>query len=504
MTEYDLLNEPLIPTLVGDTRRMLNLCEVFVELAASNVVGFDDLQPHQEQPWFCFLVQVAAMAVLRKNGGDFFRSEEEWRRALTELAGSSEAWCLVVEDLAKPAFFQPPVPEGNLKGFKADTDTPDSLDILIKAKNHEIKIDKIRTPSPFHWMIALITLQTLQGFLGAGNYGIARMNGGFASRGLVAVYSAIDFSTRFKEDVRTLVDERQSVLSKYDFKSDGIALLWTVPWDGGKDSSVSIWDCDPYVLEVCRRIRFSDEGGLVCYRASSKAARIDAPKELNGVFGDPWAPIDASGGMKALTLSGRGFHYSMVRSLLFEDGYTLSICANPKRLREGGYFYGVCLVRGQGKTEGFHHRVVKIPKKVVGFFKTNVDPLALASKDHIGDADVLMTKVLYPALRKLISSDGDGQVDGSKTSKWSAEVQDAIDAAFFEYLWLAADDRAAARISWRKFLVKEASRALAIAEQGVPIASARRYRAISAAESILNAGLRKHFPYLYEKKEEIA
>jgi CRISPR system Cascade subunit CasA len=36
--------------------------------------------------------------------------------------------------------------------------------------------------TPEHWFYALLTLQTMQGFLGAGNYGISRMNGGFASR----------------------------------------------------------------------------------------------------------------------------------------------------------------------------------------------------------------------------------------------------------------------------------------------------------------------------------
>jgi len=502
MNSYNLLREKLIPTQIEGQERDLDLGELYQGLVEKTVTGFSGMQPHQEQPWFCFLVQVAAMAVERFGSGQPFATEVQWREALIKLAGSEEAWCMVVEDLDKPAFMQPPVPEGTWGKFKADTSTPDQLDILIMAKNHEIKMAKMHDPTVFHWILALISLQTLQGFLGAGNYGIARMNGGWGSRMMVGVYEDITFAGRFNQDLKTLLETRDETISKFGFKRDGKSLLWTIPWDGSKQSAVSIWDCDPYFVEVCRRIRFERTNKLICRRRTSDAARIGAPEKLQGVIGDPWVPIDQSEDVKAATPSGSGFHYPLVRAMLFQDGYQLPSCAAVNRVSAGGYFFCVCLVRGKGKTEGFHERIIPIPKKALGFFRTEIEPLALASQNHLGDAEIVMRDILYPSLLKLISSDGDSKVHRSKPSKWSEILQRTIDTAFFEYLWLAADDAQEARLSWRRFIVGAARDALDTAARGLPIASARRYRAVSAAESIFNAGLRKHFENLYSTERE--
>ena len=42
-------------------------------------------------------------------------------------------------------------------------------------------------PEPDDWLMALVSLQTQEGVMGAGKYGVARMNSGYGSRGCSAV-----------------------------------------------------------------------------------------------------------------------------------------------------------------------------------------------------------------------------------------------------------------------------------------------------------------------------
>ena len=78
--------------------------------------------------------------------------------------------------------------------------TPDALDYIVTAKNHDLKAARIERSSVEQWFYALIALQTMEGFLGRGNYGISRMNSGFGSRPLVGLAPAAAFAG-FPRDV---------------------------------------------------------------------------------------------------------------------------------------------------------------------------------------------------------------------------------------------------------------------------------------------------------------
>ena len=54
--------------------------------------------------------------------------------------------------------------------------------MLVTSKNHDLKSAVAVQAGVDDWIFALITLQTMEGFGGAGNYGISRMNGGLGSR----------------------------------------------------------------------------------------------------------------------------------------------------------------------------------------------------------------------------------------------------------------------------------------------------------------------------------
>ena len=163
-----------------------SLPEVYAALMADEADAFPALRPHQRHAWHAFLVQLGAMAMHRTGAGEPPFGAEEWAhliRGLTPDYPDDEPWSLVVEDIAKPAFMQPPASSQERKDdYKSLVATPDELDMLVTSKNHDLKSAVAAQARADDWAFALVTLQTMEGFGGAGNYGISRMNGGLGSR----------------------------------------------------------------------------------------------------------------------------------------------------------------------------------------------------------------------------------------------------------------------------------------------------------------------------------
>lgn len=522
MTHHSLLGDPVFRVRRTDDRiQALALPHILHALAQSEVLAFEALQPHQKQAWHSFLVQLAAMAVAREAGGQTPPSPEAWRTALVGLANGSEpAWHLVTEDVSKPAFLQPPVPEGSLDeaNYKADVPTPDQLDILITSKSHDVKARRIRHPLPEHWIYALVTLQTMEGFLGRGNYGIVRMNGGFGNRPLVGLATGLSWGERFQRDLDVLLAERDALSERY--RLSGHALLWTEPWDGAKSSGLSLTSCDPYFIEVCRRIRFTQEGSppppftqdshtekestLVCWRANTKAQRVDAPDSLDGDTGDPWTPIEKNS-RQALTLSGQGFTYERLQDFLFEGEYH-----QPPALRfrdtDNGRVYLVAqaMVRGQGKTEGLHHRIVPVPASATKWLHEEQGRKLLArrARHRVELAAEVRRQVLYPAIGTLLGGGDMNAIEAGDVRPWIDAFDQAVDTQFFESLWASVQmGRHEALKQWQTILWEEALEQFDNAEDHAPSSSTRYWRALSNGRSIFYGTARTHLPYAFSESD---
>ena len=187
-----------------------NLFALFAALSRGEIDSFPALRPHQRQAWHCFLVQCGAMALIRTGEQCLPITPDRWRELLIGLTPDwpqGEAWELVQDDWAKPALLQPPlVSAGDRNDYKARVNTADTLDMLVTSRNHDVKAGRIKAAQDDDWLFALATLQTMEGFLGAGNYGISRMNGGFASRMALGIQPAGNLSAAFARDVARLVE----------------------------------------------------------------------------------------------------------------------------------------------------------------------------------------------------------------------------------------------------------------------------------------------------------
>ena len=505
--KHSLLDDPLFRVrLPNEPVQGHSLPQILYRLAQDNVLSFEALQAHQQQAWHSFLVQLAAMAVAREAGGTMPSDARGWRDALVGLAeGDDAAWHLVVPDVSRPAFLQSPVPTGTLDeaGYKADVPTPDQLDVLITSKSHDVKARRIRHPRPEHWIYALLTLQTMEGFLGRGNYGIVRMNGGFGNRPLVGLANGLSWGARFRRDVDVLRSERENLADRYTL--DGHALLWTEPWDGAKDSAIPLEDCDPYFLEICRRVRFRQENGsLVCWRANTKGQRVDAPDSLNGDTGDPWTPIEKSGG-KALTLPGEGYTYDRLQDIVFEGEYARPPALQFRDSDEGHvYLVARALVRGQGKTEGLHHRIVPIPASTSSWLreKSRREQLAQRARDRVELVQETQRSVLYPAIGTLLGGGNTDAIEFGDVAPWLDAFDRTVDARFFESLWASVEmSDTEALEQWQSLLWDEAQTQFEDAEDHAPSSSARYWRARSSARSIFHGAARNTLSYAFTDNE---
>ena len=494
---HNLLVDPLVRVRLTDgSADTLSLPEVYAALVADRVAAFPALRRHQRHAWHAFLAQLGVVALHRTGRAtpppD---SADEWRRLLrrrTSEFDDDEPWRLVVEDPAKPAFMQCPAPRG-LGEYRTSRATPDDLDILFTNKNHHLKQSVAVQSAPDDWIFALVNLQTMAGYRGGGNYGIARMNGGFSGRLCLGLAPADGgLGAHLVHDMRQMLERRETLIERYPFEPDvGFGLLWLYRWDG-KDA-LALRFLDPYFIEICRRIRLQADGtGIAARTARTTGPRIDA-KGSNGDVGDFWTPVREEN-HEAYTVSVVGFRYDRLADLLFDPLTFRRAPAMRVDAPEGQRWRLVArgVAGGRGKTMGFHERAdVTLAGETVAALLGGEGHDTLA---EIADSCRKDVKEVLRALSfglSVAASGGQRSADDIEAAdrehayRYLRRLNTVIDACFFETVearFLAPDDAAAAlcRQRFARTVVLAAMSLLDEATSAVS-GSIRRHRARSRA-----------------------
>jgi CRISPR system Cascade subunit CasA len=504
---HDLLEDPIFGIRSGETRALHSLPELLALLGADKVDSFLALQAFQQHAWHAFLVQLAAIALHAADETSPRQKAAKWKELLLELTnGKHEPWCLMVGDVTKPAFMQPPVPEGKLDGFKDAVGRPDLLDVLVLSKNHDVKMGRIDRPELEHWVYALVSMQTMSGYGGSGHYYIARMNSGDGSRPGIGLSPGWSLGSRFSRDVGVLLEKRASILGRYEHYVDsgGLGLLWLEPWNGR--NGISIDKLDPYFIEVSRRVRVTNvRGNLAARKATSEKARVDA-KALQGATGDAWTPTYRVEG-KAFTTGKDGFSYRVISRLL-GDEFVPGVAQERRKGDEEMLLMAEALVRGDKRTDGFRSRSLPVPKPALRWLGTpgRRSELGALAKERVEIAAEAQDSVLKPALLELVQG-GPKKRDykDDRPRRWLEAFDVAIDAEFFERLWADLDSPPAeARRAWTERVLALARAQLDRAVDEAPIPDARRYRAIAAAERAFEGSKRKKFKHLFDREGDPA
>jgi len=481
----NFLHEKLITARTLDGRNVsLSLPGVLAGLATGEVASFKCLRSHQRHIWHALLVQLATLSLEKAGESALPNDETTWAGLISNLTPEwpdGEPWSLVVSDPRKPAFMQAPNPSGDLSSFRR-IETPDGLDILITAKNHDLKAERMWRCQPEDWLFALVSLQTQEGIMGGGKYGVSRMNGGYGSRCMLGIDFPGSPGFRFRRDVtilRSLAREEASAANP-----SAISLVWLEPWDG--KVQIPFEKLHPYYIEICRRIRLTAEGPITALETTSGAPRISAA-DLKGNTGDPWTPISVEG--KAISASREGFSYRKLADILNPSKYKLPVLAKPSGNdpAHGAVLVVQAVSRGQGKTEGLHERVIPFPNLALSHvsesqFSELVEERA-AALNELRIAFRFALFALAQGGQRKISPENDA------TKKFVIpciqRLERGAGETFFEDLMeevrAPEPTREDVRQQWLRNQLKYTEKALSEARQELPQPLARRYQAQARA-----------------------
>ena len=176
------------------------------------------------------------------------------------------------------------------------------------------------------------------------------------------------------------------------------------------------------------------------------------------------------------------------------------------------------MVRGSGKTAGYHERRIPVSKAVKRLLSAGAaDRIAAAGHARAELVGKLSYRVLRPALHCLLrdgkeaerltpkqSANLDRQADG-----WLERLDHEVDATFFSDLWREFEtedgaERERIRDTWLQDLIERAEAILDEACRAVPLASIHRYRARTRAKGLFWFLARKQFPQLYPETTDVA
>ena len=281
---FNLLSDPVFRT----DRGILTLPQLLEAMMTEDCPPVClNLRPHQEQGWFCFLAQLAAIAMDRFEG-------LSWKDRLLGLSnGSEDPWSLVVDNPAQPAFLQCP---WESSGDDTEFRCPDDIDVLQSKRELTLKSSLIQNASPDFWVFSLVCKQTLINSCGVGWAGSSR-TGMKMGRAFVGVICHDAPGKTFRNHVGLMLRNRLKIAGLGFAESDGKALLWMYPWpsDPEKAKGFLIGELDPYFIDTARNYRlFNIPAGITCKGHSMLAGskyvfRATLPDNMAG-SGDPWCP----------------------------------------------------------------------------------------------------------------------------------------------------------------------------------------------------------------------
>jgi len=387
--------------------------------------------------------------------------------------------------------------------YKKSCSTPDELDVLVTAKNHDLKSASAVESTTDDWLFALVTLQTSEGYSGAGNFGISRMNGGFGNRIALSITPSERPGVHLKRDILALLEHRSEILNEHGMDDGGLSLLWCIPWDGAKGEALILSKLDPFFIEICRRVRMEVDvaGRLTCIKATSKGARINA-KSLNGNCGDPWTPIDGRG-PKSLTLSIGGFHYKRLADYLWSENWKRPSLLHPRKVERSSantmmLLLARALVRGKGKTEGYYERVIPIRDSIRASLGHRPSrEIGDIAAEHIREIATIQS-ILRHAISVFAAGGKSEDISDEhrrRARPWSDRLDSFVDSRFFERLQdeLEADSPekgSQVRKIWILEVVDIARELLQQATAALPCPAIQRYRARAFAESVFEGRIR--------------
>lgn len=459
--DISLLENKVIPVTTQEgVRKVLNLPEVMEALGSGEIRSFDQLKSYQVFDVELFFAHLGVVAIDICGGSSITFSSDEWKSMLLKL-GPDSSWRLIGDNVNEPAFMQPGIDEDRfLKKRKAKADwvnNPDEIGKLVLSKNHTVKNTSLNRPNAWHWIAALIELQTNTSYNGIGNYGTPRMNSGYSSRLKASAYVDMSASGKWKKDVAEILGLLPQIYQDYPHfikQKNPISILWSNFWDG--ESQVPTTKLHPLYIDCNRLIRLfkTDEGSVHALTLSTKGTHVPT-LDLKGNFGDPWAPrqIKSKGkdAGKTTSLSVTKVTQEIATNILTGSGGIIKSPLQdlPKDSgNQDAYLVIDVLPRDNDRTYGFTRKTIPIPSGSRSAFNNSDAAIKI---DELSDAMMRLSK----EAERIVYS-----ITSKNHSKIIKKFNDELELVFYENLWDALNSQDLLLENWRNKLMKIAEGAV--------------------------------------------
>lgn len=511
----NVLRDRLITVEPDGADRPLSLAGLLARLLAGrdDVLSFPRLAPVQRSYWYRFLVRCAAKALhtLGLEARDAASLEVEdlaarIERVLAEVAGGEEAWLLYQPDPTRPAFLQPPTPDGAAPGESYTRNTMSVLTSAIGSKMHERKVDLERELDAELAIYALVEYQSGVIYGGRGNFGsqlLGSTSGAGSGTPFMGVRLGLGYRDTFRHDVSVFLDHWHETRNRLRVAGD-IWALWTVRWNGKNPLPAA--QLDPAFIPLARLIRLGEpmpDGrfNTTWFRATD-CARV-ADHSDGGLLGDIFTPLvphpKHPGGWKVRGTLRSGYDYPEVVRLIFgiqaRPSASVFALADPRSPARAGariIFEGTAFE--QGKTGGFHYREVIIPSTNAVAFLANPEPVEEAHAAMLKMAKDAKSAIRGATRILLAGSAKPRDGDGDKVDKPAQQLENVIDQIYIPTLLAAAERHAQGDTAyvkdWGHTLTELTRRTFQEAIQGIPTSGARRYEREVYATTWLDFRLR--------------
>ena len=497
---HNLLDDPLFDVAESGGMSRLTLPELIIGLRDERVTALRGVGAIQRQ----FVWRLLVRCAVRAAGAEPFAAltVASLRDRLAGATPDLDCWSLHRAD-GGAAFLQVPLgaPTPAAAGYKPEDLS--RLTIIPGGKNHEFKRGVAARLSPSDALNALVEYQFGSIFT-KGNYASQIMGSstgkGSGSPLMVPWWPALGES---------FVSHVHSSIAHAAFARDVLGLsgdvwaLWTLPWSGATDGMPAS-RLAPNFLPLARRVRLDapSEDGMFdrLWFASSTGPRI-ADHTAGSGLGDAFTPFVARKAQtKVRGVMGAGFDYREVARLLLDAAidprgqasFAVTHAARMSKseslpvLMEGVAF-------DQGKTIGFHQRVIELPRLSV----LDPAPHALLLDSMLTDAKSAESALAAAGRSWMSGSARPKKGDRGRVDHCRSFLTQRIDRLFFaEVTGLIDDVRRSglvdgAQARWRAALVVAARVSLDEVMSSTPVPSARRFERAALAVDALTRGLLK-------------
>ncbi len=519
----NVLKDELIEVRRKRGSHRLSLPELLEALLADEgVVDFPHLGADQRSHWWRFLVRCGARAlrsadltvddaVIVSEG----ELEETLRAALLEHSELAD-WELYQPDPSRPGFLQSPTPSGSSpksEGYRENSAA--LLTAILGTKEHERKSEVGRVRTMEELTFALVEYQGGVIFGGRGNYESQLMGsrvGAGSGTPFMGVLIDQSESRTYRHDVAILLRDWEEIRRERGL-AGSVWALWRLPWDGSR--ALPAHELDPAFIPYARMVRIGPPQdsmvGTVWFKAS-KGSRVSDHTE-GGHLGDPFTPLvphpKKDGHFKVRGTLESGYDYREVVKLLVPqtddearrsptvDALLTSPPADAEDLRvilEGIAFE-------QGKTRGFHRRVVRLPLRAVrqGLFGQRVEPIHQVHRAMLEDTGPTARRALQSGISMLVAGTPKPSADlRRKAEPVLLRFDDEVDRHYLKFLFRGAQEQADGDEGWRGtyrdwlywLVVHEV---FPVAVRSMPRNVGRRFEQEVKAEAYLTRQLKKAF-----------